>query len=74
MRQTNRTAARAFPVVFVLDGSRYFQLRDQLVDTYRQLKASAGQPLRQLGLRARFGWLLLQQFLQPMQPCTEVCA
>jgi magnesium-protoporphyrin IX monomethyl ester (oxidative) cyclase len=74
MRQTNRTAARAFPVVFVLDGSCYVQLRDQLVDTYRQIKASTGRPLRLLGLRARFGWLLLRQFLQPMQASTEVCA
>jgi magnesium-protoporphyrin IX monomethyl ester (oxidative) cyclase len=74
MRQTNRIAARAFPVVFVLDGSCYVQLRDQLVDTYRQIKASTGRPLRLLGLRARFGWLLLRQFLQPMQASTEVCA
>lgn len=71
MRQTNRTARRAFPVVFVLDGSRYFQLRDQLVDTYRQLKDCAGQPLKRMGLNARFGWLLLRQFLQPMQASAE---
>ena len=67
MRQTNRTARRAFPVVFKLEGRAYFELRDQLVDTFRQLKAAQGQPLRRLGLRARFAGLLLRQFLQPME-------
>ena len=67
LRQTNRTARRAFPVVFMLDGPAFFQLRDQLVDTYRQLRAAQGQPLRRLRLQARFAGLLLRQFLQPME-------
>ena len=74
MRQTNRTAARAFPVVFQLEGTAYFSLRDQLVQTYRAMKQGHGQPLRQLVLKARFGLLLLRQLLQPMQSTTGVCA
>ena len=79
MRQTNRTARRAFPVVFQL-GPRYFELRDQLVLTFRSLKASGeapaglGRSLRRLGLRARFAALLLRQFLQPMERSLEVAA
>ena len=79
MRQTNRTARRAFPVVFQL-GPRYFELRDQLVLTFRSLKASGeapaglGRSLRRLGLRARFAALLLHQFLQPMESSLEVAA
>lgn len=74
IRQTNRTARRAFPVVFSLDGPRYFELRDQLVHTFRQIKTHAERapvPLRllqSLGLRLRFIGLLLRQFLQPMEP------
>ncbi|EDY37667.1 magnesium-protoporphyrin IX monomethyl ester aerobic oxidative cyclase [Cyanobium sp. PCC 7001] len=68
MRQTNRTARRAFPVVFQLEGSAYLALRDQLVATFRQLGTTEGQPLRRLGLQARFAVLLLRQFLQPMVP------
>ena len=73
MRQTNRTARRAFPVVFALETSRYFALRDQLVDTFRQLRASAedavgpARLLRRLRLRARFAGLLVCQFCQPME-------
>jgi magnesium-protoporphyrin IX monomethyl ester (oxidative) cyclase len=80
MRQTNRTARRAFPVVFELESSHYIALRDQLVDTFRLLKASAADPLgpgrllRRLGLRARFAGLLLRQFCQPMVPAAEVAA
>ena len=80
MRQTNRTARRAFPVVFELESSHYIALRDQLVDTFRRLKASAADPLgpgrllRRLGLRARFAGLLLRQFCQPMVPAAEVAA
>jgi magnesium-protoporphyrin IX monomethyl ester (oxidative) cyclase len=66
MRQTNRTARRAFPVVFQLTPT-YFELRDQLVDTFRGMKACQAQPLRQLGLKLRFASLLLRQFLQPME-------
>jgi magnesium-protoporphyrin IX monomethyl ester (oxidative) cyclase len=66
IHHTNRTARRAFPVVFRLDAS-FFELRDRLVDTVRQMKASQGQPLRQLAMRARLAWLLLQQVLQPME-------
>lgn len=67
MRQTNRTARRAFPVVFRLDGTAYLALRDQLVVTFRSLNACKGQPLRRLGLRIRFAVLLLRQVLQPME-------
>ena len=74
MRQTNRTARRAFPVVFKLDGPAYFELRDQLVDTFRQIKTAQGQPLRQLGLKARFAGLLLRQFLQPMEASISAMA
>ena len=76
MRQTNRTARRAFPMVFQLTPT-YFLLRDQLVQTFRELKATAGQPMglglgvRRFGLQARFGLLLLRQFLQPMEPSTH---
>jgi magnesium-protoporphyrin IX monomethyl ester (oxidative) cyclase len=70
MLQTNRTARRAFPVVFQLTPV-YFELRDQLVDTFRQIKASHTQPVRQLGLKLRFVSLLVRQFLQPME-CSHV--
>ena len=66
MRQTNRTARRAFPIVFQLTPV-YFELRDQLVDTFRGIKACQEQPMRQLGLKLRFASLLLRQFLQPME-------
>ena len=66
MRQTNRTARRAFPVVFQLTPT-YFELRDQLVETFRRIKASQGQPVHQLRLKLRFASLLLRQFLQPME-------
>ncbi|MFN9628636.1 MAG: magnesium-protoporphyrin IX monomethyl ester (oxidative) cyclase [Cyanobacteriota bacterium] len=67
IRQTNRTARRAFPVVFAL-GPTYFALRDQLVETFRQIRIAEGQPLRRLGLRLRFLALLVRQCLQPMVP------
>ena len=77
MRQTNRTARRAFPVVFQLTPT-YFELRDQLVNTFRGMKACQAQPMRLLGLKLRFASLLLRQFLQPMErsdaPLTEVTA
>ena len=80
MRQTNRTAQRAFPMVFDLDNSRYLQLRDQLVDTFLQLKALAADPagrrqwLKRLQLRLQFASQLLQQFSQPMVASAEVVA
>ncbi|MFY8149501.1 MAG: magnesium-protoporphyrin IX monomethyl ester (oxidative) cyclase [Prochlorococcaceae cyanobacterium] len=64
MRQTNRTARRAFPRVFDLEQPGFLQLRDRIVQTYRAIKTSAG--LRKLGLRLRFLTLLAQQFCQPM--------
>lgn len=68
MRQTNRTARRAFPRVFDLENSDYLALRDRLVATYQQIKdtGSGGGPLRWLGLRLRFAGLLIRQFCQPM--------
>ena len=73
VRQTNRTARRAFPVVFEL-GPNYFRLRDQLVETFRDIKDSQAHPLRKLALKMRFAGLLLRQFLQPMQRSAEVPA
>ena len=74
MRQTNRTARRAFPVVFRLEDSSYLELRDRLLVTYGDLRDSKGQPLRRLGLRLRFAWLLVRQFLQPMEATPAVPA
>jgi magnesium-protoporphyrin IX monomethyl ester (oxidative) cyclase len=65
MRQTNRTARRAFPFVFRLSGD-YLRLRDQLVDVYRSLKREK-KPLAKLGLKLRFAGLLWRQFSQPME-------
>jgi magnesium-protoporphyrin IX monomethyl ester (oxidative) cyclase len=65
MRQTNRTASRAFPWVFELETSNYLGLRDRIVDTFRQMKQAGG--LRKLGLKLRFAALLLRQFSQPMR-------
>jgi magnesium-protoporphyrin IX monomethyl ester (oxidative) cyclase len=65
MRQTNRTASRAFPWVFDLESSTYLSLRDRIVDTFRQLKQAKG--LQKLGLKLRFAGLLLRQFSQPMR-------
>jgi magnesium-protoporphyrin IX monomethyl ester (oxidative) cyclase len=53
-------------VVFQLTPT-YFELRDQLVDTFRRIKASQGHPVHQLGLKLHFASLLLRQFLQPME-------
>ncbi|MFM7676162.1 MAG: magnesium-protoporphyrin IX monomethyl ester (oxidative) cyclase [Synechococcus sp.] len=64
LRNTNRTARRAFPRVFDLENGTFLALRDRIVETYRELKASRG--LRKLGLRLRFLGLLAQQFCQPM--------
>jgi magnesium-protoporphyrin IX monomethyl ester (oxidative) cyclase len=64
MRHTNRTARRAFPWVFRLDG-RYLELRDRLVATFRSLRQARG--LARFGLRLRFAALLLRQFAQPME-------
>ena len=77
MRQTNRTARRAFTLVFNLEGRTYCDLRDQLVDTFRAIKATAAEPaslgraLKGLGLRGRFAALLLRQFCQPMVRSSE---
>jgi magnesium-protoporphyrin IX monomethyl ester (oxidative) cyclase len=51
--------------VFDLEQSDYIALRDQIVETFRQLKQSSG--LQKLGLKLRFAGLLLRQFSQPMQ-------
>ncbi|MFN5220862.1 MAG: magnesium-protoporphyrin IX monomethyl ester (oxidative) cyclase [Cyanobacteriota bacterium] len=65
IRHTNDTARRAFPWVFRLD-PHYLILRDQLVETHRQLRRS-GAPLQKLGLRLRFAGLLMRQLWQPME-------
>jgi magnesium-protoporphyrin IX monomethyl ester (oxidative) cyclase len=64
MRQTNRTARRAFPVVFDLENSAFLALRDQIVASFRELRQASG--LRKLALKLRFAALLLRQFCQPM--------
>ncbi len=74
MRQTNRTARRAFPRVFDLEHSNYLQLRDRLVATYSELKASGPGSLRRLGLRLRFVGLLFRQFWQPMVDSGQTAA
>ena len=70
IRQTNRTARRAFPVVFALEDDRWFELRDRMVALHRRLGeaggAGLGRWLGRLGLRIRFGVLLLRQLTQPM--------
>ena len=54
MRQTNRTAGRAFPWVFDLDSSSYLALRDQIVDTFRAIQAAgAAGPAGQRSGRSR---------------------
>ena len=65
MRQTNRTARRAFPWVFQLENGRYIALRDQIVETFRDLKKAHG--FARAGLQLRFAGLLLRQFCQPME-------
>jgi magnesium-protoporphyrin IX monomethyl ester (oxidative) cyclase len=70
IRQTNRTARRAFPVVFALEDDSWFELRDQMVALHRQLgeggPAGVVSWLGRLGLRIRFAALLLRQFSQQM--------
>ena len=54
IRQTNRTAGRAFPWVFDLDSSHYLALRDQIVDTFRAIQAAgAAGPAGQRSGRSR---------------------
>lgn len=76
MRQTNRTARRAFPRVFDLEHSDYLALRDRLVATYQQIKDAGrnGGLLQGLGLRLRFAALLLRQFCQPMVDSNQTTA
>jgi magnesium-protoporphyrin IX monomethyl ester (oxidative) cyclase len=77
MRHTNRTARRAFPLAFNLEGRTYSDLRDQLVDTFRAIQTTAAEPvglgraLKGLGLRGRFAALLLCQCCQPMVRSSE---
>jgi magnesium-protoporphyrin IX monomethyl ester (oxidative) cyclase len=69
MRQTNRTARRAFPWVFDLENGQFIALRDRLVACFQEMGAARREgaaPLRQLGLKLRFGALLWRQFFQPM--------
>ena len=73
LQQTNRTARRAFPVVFDLEDSNFMRLRNDLVSLFTALRFRSKQPLsvgrvmRSSVLRLRFGWVLLRQFFQPMQ-------
>jgi magnesium-protoporphyrin IX monomethyl ester (oxidative) cyclase len=74
MRNTNRCARRAFPWVFDLENGRFVELRDRLVRCFQEMGAArerGAAPLAQLGLRLRFGVLLLRQFCQPMLRVNE---
>jgi len=72
IRQTNRTARRAFPVVFDLEGPTYFALRDRLVALHTSIRALGTQPaglgriLRRLGLQSQLAAVVLRQLVQPM--------
>lgn len=72
IRQTNRTARRAFPVVFDLEHSDFLALRNRLVNLHGSireqdhLRGGPGRSLRRLGLQLRFAAVLLQQLVQPM--------
>jgi magnesium-protoporphyrin IX monomethyl ester (oxidative) cyclase len=71
MLQTNRTARRAFPWVYDLENSHFLALRDRLVACFQELRAAKAEGislLGRLGLKLRFGGLLLRQFAQPMVP------
>jgi magnesium-protoporphyrin IX monomethyl ester (oxidative) cyclase len=73
IRQTNRTAARAFPVVYALGDGRFFALREQIIATLEALRSARevgrgpGAIGRRLALRAQVAGLLLRQFLHPME-------
>lgn len=73
MRQTGRTARRAFTDVFTFEAIRNVELRVPLADTFRQMQALGEQPatpgrfLKNLGLKLRFAELLVHQFCQPME-------
>lgn len=58
IRHTNDTARRAFPWVFRLDPN-YLILRDQLVETYREVRRSSS-PLQKVRLNLRFAGLLMR--------------
>ncbi|MFQ6539181.1 MULTISPECIES: magnesium-protoporphyrin IX monomethyl ester (oxidative) cyclase [Aphanothece] len=72
MQQTNRTARRAFPWVFDLEGSEFLGLRDRIVATFRSQRQSRG--LRKLALRWELAGLLIRQFAQPMLPTPAAMA
>jgi magnesium-protoporphyrin IX monomethyl ester (oxidative) cyclase len=70
MRQTGRTARRAFTDVFTFEAIRNVELRVPLADTFRQIQALGEQPatpgrfLQNQGLKLRFAGLLVRQFCQ----------
>jgi magnesium-protoporphyrin IX monomethyl ester (oxidative) cyclase len=72
IRQTNRTARRAFAVVFDLERSHFLALRDRLVSLHRSIREQERQgggpvrSLRLLGLQLRFAAVVLRQMMQPM--------
>lgn len=72
IRQTNRTAERAFPAVYALADDSFFSLRDQVVATLANLRAvrqagvGPGAVVRRLALRVQLADLLLRQLSQPM--------
>ncbi len=66
MGRTNRSARNAFPWVFDLENGRFLELRDRLVACFREMgvaREEGAGVLRRLGLKLRFGALLLRQFV-----------
>jgi magnesium-protoporphyrin IX monomethyl ester (oxidative) cyclase len=70
---TNRTARRAFPVVFQLSDQRFLAHRDGLVHCFQQLQSLANQgwslqrSFQSLGLKLRFAGHALGQLFNPME-------
>ncbi|MFL0791012.1 MAG: magnesium-protoporphyrin IX monomethyl ester (oxidative) cyclase [Prochlorococcus sp.] len=62
--RTNEAARRAFPKVFNFEDGKFLQLRDQIVDNFREAQNSSGLAKRRFQLR--FVQLMIRQFFQPM--------
>ena len=80
MCNTNRTAHRAFRVVFSLEGRAYFELPERLLEVFCAINATANksegpvQLLEKIALKARFADLLLGRLNQPMVPSSGAIA
>ena len=69
MRQTCITSSRTWRVVSRLRLAE-FALRAQLVETFREIKSAPGDPLLQLGFKARLAGLLPRLCFQPPERST----